>query len=90
MLRLLPGISLLLISTLPVHSSAFSKTCPEFFLCYLWLTPVSVRARRMKEVTLLSVELMKVPVLSACGIYIGSETRIIVLYFLGLCPEIVE
>ena len=33
----------LAISTLPVHSPAFfSKTSPEFFLCYLWLTPVPV------------------------------------------------
>ena len=33
-LRLLPAISSLLISTLPVHSPAFfSKTYPEFFLC---------------------------------------------------------
>ena len=34
LLRILPGISPLLISTLPVHSLAFfSKTSPEFFLC---------------------------------------------------------
>ena len=39
--RLLPGISSLLIYTLPVHSSAFfQKNFPNFFLCWLWLTPV--------------------------------------------------
>ena len=38
-----PGISSLLISTLPVHSPAFfSKTSPEFFLCSLRLTLVPV------------------------------------------------
>ena len=32
-------LSCLLICTLPVHSSAFfSKTSPDFFLCWLWLT----------------------------------------------------
>ena len=43
MLRLLPGISTLLISTLRVHSPAFfQKPLPVFFLCWLWLTPVPV------------------------------------------------
>ena len=32
-----------------------SKTSPEFFLCWLWLTPVPVRACRIKQVTLLIV-----------------------------------
>ena len=46
MLRLLPGIFSLLISTLPVHSPAFfSKTSPDSF--------VPVQARRIKLVTLL-------------------------------------
>ena len=27
----------------------FSKTSPEFLLCWLWLTPVPVLARRKKE-----------------------------------------
>ena len=31
----------------------FSKTSPDFFLCWLWLTPVLVEARRIKKVTLL-------------------------------------
>ena len=54
MLRSLPGISSLLISTLPVHSPEFfPKTSPDFFLCWLWLTPVPVYARRIKQVTLL-------------------------------------
>ena len=30
----------------------FSKTSPEFFLCWLWLTPVPVWARRLKQATL--------------------------------------
>ena len=53
--RLLPRISSLLISTLPVHSPAFffSKTSPEFFVCQLWLTPVPAQACRIKSVTLL-------------------------------------
>ena len=39
---LLPGISSLLISTLPIHSPAFfPKSLPFFFLCWLWLTHVS-------------------------------------------------
>ena len=43
------GISSSLISILPVHSPAFfSKTSPEFFPCWLWLTPVPAWARRMK------------------------------------------
>ena len=33
----------------------FSKTSPEFFLCWLWLTPDLVWARRIKQVTLLIV-----------------------------------
>ena len=42
-LRLRPGISSLLISTLPVHSPAFfPKTSPDFFMCWLWLTLVPV------------------------------------------------
>ena len=42
-LYLLPGISSSLIATLPVHSPAFfSKTSPDFFLCWLLLTPVPV------------------------------------------------
>ena len=42
-LRLLPGISSLLISTLAVHSPAFfPKSLPIFFLRWLWLTPVPV------------------------------------------------
>ena len=37
----------LLFSILPVRSPAFfSKTSPEFLLCWLWLTPVPVWARR--------------------------------------------
>ena len=31
----------------------FSKTSPDFFLRWLWLTPVPVQARRIKKVTLL-------------------------------------
>ena len=31
----------------------FSKTSLDFFLCWLWLTPVPVQARRIKQVTLL-------------------------------------
>ena len=55
MLHLLPGISSLLISTLPVYSAFFPKTCLEFFLCRLWLTLVPVLACRIKQVTLLIV-----------------------------------
>ena len=33
----------------------FSRAFPEFFLCYLWLTPVPVQANRIKFVTLLNV-----------------------------------
>ena len=33
----------------------FSKTSPEFFLCWLWLTPVLVWARRVREVLLLLI-----------------------------------
>ena len=33
----------------------FSKTSPEPFLCWFWLTPVPVWARRTKRVTLLIV-----------------------------------
>ena len=48
-LHLLPGISSLLISTLLVRSPAFfSKTSPNFFLCWLWLTSVPAEARRIK------------------------------------------
>ena len=37
----LTAMDFFLISTLPVHSPAFfSKTSREFFLCWLWLTPV--------------------------------------------------
>ena len=53
MLCVLPGISSLLISTLPVHSPAFSKkTSPTFFLCQLRLTLVPVQPRGIKQVTL--------------------------------------
>ena len=38
MLHLLPGISSLLISTLPVHSPAFSQNFSQFCLYWLWLT----------------------------------------------------
>ena len=39
MLRLMPGISSSLISTLAVRSSTFfPKPLPIFFLCWLWLT----------------------------------------------------
>ena len=38
MLRLLPGISSLLISTLLVHSPAFFPNFYTFLLCVLWLT----------------------------------------------------
>ena len=31
----------------------FSKTSPEFFLCWLWLTPFPMQACRIKQVTLL-------------------------------------
>ena len=31
----------------------FSKTSPDFFLCWLWLTLVPVQARRIKWVSLL-------------------------------------
>ena len=56
MLRLLPGISSLLISNLPVLSPAFSpEIYPEFFLCCLRLTLVPAWARRIKQVTLLIV-----------------------------------
>ena len=37
-IRLLPGISSLPISTLPVHSPEFFPTLSRFFLCWLWLT----------------------------------------------------
>ena len=51
---LLPGFSSLLISTLPVHSSAFfSKTTPDFFLRWPWLKPVPVWACGRKQVALL-------------------------------------
>ena len=33
----------------------FSKTSPDFFLCWLWLTPVPVWACRVKQVTQLIV-----------------------------------
>ena len=37
------GISSMFISSLLVHSSAFfPNTSPDFFLCWLWLTPVPV------------------------------------------------
>ena len=48
MLHLLPGISSLLISTLPVHSPAFFPNLSRFIVCWLWLTPVPVLACRMK------------------------------------------
>ena len=48
-----PGISSLLISTLPVHSPAFFPKPLKFFLCQLWLTLVPVQASRIKQVTLL-------------------------------------
>ena len=45
-----------LIPTLLVHSPAFfSKTSSESFLCWLWLRPVPVWARRIKSITLLIV-----------------------------------
>ena len=40
-------------STHLVHSPAFSKTSPNFFLCWLQRPLVPVQARRMKQVTLL-------------------------------------
>ena len=58
MLRLLPEISSLLISLLSVHSPAFVPKPLPFFvffssLCWLWLTPNPVLARRIKKVSLL-------------------------------------
>ena len=35
------------------YTCIFSKTSPEFFLCWLWLTPVPVQAHRIKQATLL-------------------------------------
>ena len=52
MLRLLPKTSSLLISTLPVHSPAFFPNLSQFFLSWLWLTPVPVQARKIEKVTL--------------------------------------
>ena len=34
-------------------SCIFPITSPEFFLCQLWLTPVPLEARRIKQITLL-------------------------------------
>ena len=34
------------------YTCIFSKTSPEFFLCWLWLTPVPVQAHRIKQATL--------------------------------------
>ena len=88
--RLLPGISSMLISSLPVHSPALFQNLSRAF-------PVLDVANTGSSVGLLNMighpahcyrQLMQVPVLRARGIQIGSKTCVIV--FLGLCSEIVK
>ena len=91
MLRLLPGISSLLIFTLVVQSPAFfvSETSPEFFLLAEANAGSSVGPQnRIGHPAHRYRRLMQVPVLCAHGIEMGSKTRAIV--FLGLRSEIVD
>ena len=76
MLRLLPGISSLLIFTLVVQSPAFfvSETSPEFFLLAEANAGSSVGPQnRIGHPAHRYRQSMQVPVLCACGIKIGCQ-----------------
>ena len=56
MLATLTARDFFLANSYPLRSihRHFFQTCPKFFLCQLWLTPVPVQARRIKQITLLN------------------------------------
>ena len=88
MLRLLPGISFLLISTVPVYLPAFSQNLSRVFLVLVVVKPVPAWARKIKISHRAHHyrQLMQIPVLSARGIQIGSKTCVI--FSLGLRSKI--
>ena len=79
MLRLLPGIDPLLVSTLPVHSSTFFENLSRVFVfsaantgsCVVPQNEIGHPAHCYRR-------LMQVPVLSASGILLGSKACVIV------------